>query len=107
MTQKKPRWQKRRKYRIEFEEWNSASMGHYNTGGSICGNCNFSRTLKQKESIINYQINNKIDRDYACPCCSEKDWYWLPPKARKPKRDASKSIWNIFWKQLKNRKFNG
>jgi len=108
MTEKKPRWQKRRTSRIEFEEWNSASFGYYNTGSIICGSCNFSRTLsKNEESGSNYQFNNKVDREHSCPSCKNKEWYWLPPKARKPKNNASKSMWDTFWDQLKNRKFNG
>jgi hypothetical protein len=97
---------KYRKSRIVFSEWNSASMGHYNTGSIICESCNFSRSLMRNEHYTNYKLNNKIEREHDCPKCSDREWYWLPPSTRTPRNKSSKSIWNKFWKQLKGRKFN-
>lgn len=97
---------KNRLTKVVFCEWNSVSNGHYNTGGIICKICNFNRVLLRKETYNNYQINNKIERENNCPKCNSNDWYWLPPIARVPRKNASKSIWRKFWLDLINRKFN-
>lgn len=97
----------RRKTRIMFCEWSSTSFGYYNNGGIICGSCNFSRSLNlREEKYSNYQADNKIVRNGNCPECNSKNWYWLPPIARVPKKGTSKNVWNKFWEDLKNRRFN-
>lgn len=78
--------------RISFCEWNSESNGNYNTGGFICGSCNYHRTRLRGENYSNYQNNNKIDRNHNCPQCKDKNWYYLPPIARIPK----KKLLNLF-----------
>lgn len=103
--QKKKKF-KPRKSRIAFCEWNSESFGHFNTGGIICGECNFSRTMRTGERTEGYQSNNKIHRDENCPSCDGNDWYWLPPIARVPRKSANKRKWKAFWNKLKNRDFN-
>ena len=99
---------KNRKSRHIFCEWNSLSFGGYNTGGIICENCNFHRSLKRRESDCNNtKLNNKVDRDSDCPTCKSNEyWYYLPPIARVPRKAANKRTWNLFWKKLKNRDFN-
>ena len=97
---------KKRKSRIAFCEWNSATIGLYNIGGYICENCNFHRTILRNEGSYSYEMNNKIERDFNCPQCKENNWYWLPPIARVPRKSASKRIWKKFWNNLKSRKFN-
>ncbi len=107
MQDKKEPWQKRRQTRIDYCEWNSESMGHYNTGGIICECCNFSRPLMRGESHGHYGTNNKIERLERCPKCQDnQNWYFLPPIARVPKKTANKQVWKRFWNDLKNREFN-
>lgn len=97
---------KRRTSRIPFCEWRTESMGHYNTGGIICANCNFHRTLLRGESLGDYQTDNKIDFGHNCPKCHAQNWYYLPPIARVPRKNASRKIWLSFWTKLKDREFN-
>lgn len=92
--------------RNSFCEWASESFGHYNNGGIICNTCNFSRSLNLREKYNHYEMNNKIDREGNCPNCKSNNWYWLPPIARVPRSNSSKEIWETFWKDLKNRRFN-
>lgn len=101
MIKRKPRIS-----RVSFCEWNSASNGGYNTGGIICRSCNFSRSLLRKETYSGHQLNNKIEREHNCPKCNSNDWYWVPPIARVPRKNASKLIWKNFWYLLTNREFN-
>ena len=99
---------KRRISRIIYCEWHSQSGWTKNTGGIICKNCNFSRTLQPGEQKGTYTITNKlIDVTDNCPNChTNNNWYWLPPIARVPRKNASKRIWKIFYKNLEERKFN-
>ena len=102
---------KRRKYRIPFCEWNSASFGAYNTGGIICRNCNFNRVYARGEGSADAhdyeKERNKLKRKSNCPNCgSNEDWYFLPPIARVPRNSASSKIWKEFWKNLISGKFN-
>lgn len=97
---------KRRVSRIDFEEWYSASWWKYNKGSYLCGNCHFHRSIGTSEtrSLVNYNRNNSIEREHACPNCGIKNWFWVPPKARVPKKGSRK--WKQFLIDLNNRKFN-
>lgn len=97
---------KRRKSRISYCEWNSQSFGNYNKGGIICGSCNFSRTIMRNETFFTKGENKITEDNYSCPSCSEKNWWWLPPIARVPRKSANKRVWKKFWQQLKNKEFN-
>lgn len=104
---------KYRESRHSFCEWSSVSFGHYNQGGLICENCNFHRTVNIKSpgdrdnSRKEILKDNKVERDFNCPQCGSKEnWYYLPPIARVPRKTASNKVWNTFWKDLKNRRFN-
>lgn len=98
---------KHRTSRIAFCEWNHASMGHYNTGGIICKACKFSRVLNRGEDKGFVEKDNKIQTLRKCPNCgSTKDWYFFPPIARLPRKNARNKVWSIFWKNLINRNFN-
>ena len=104
MNKKKP--YKNRSSRIAFCEWSIESFGHFNTGGIICEDCNFSRSLMRGESTGTYEANNQISKEDNCPKCNGNNWYWLPPIARVPRLNANKSKWKAFWTKLKNRDFN-
>lgn len=96
---------KRRKSRIAFCEWSTASFGSKNLGGIICKNCKFHRTLLKGEGVLT-EKDNKADKNSKCPNCGEIDWYYLPPIARVPRKKSNKRIWKKFWKDLLKRRFN-
>jgi len=100
---------KSRKSRIAFCEWNSASFGAFNTGGIICSNCNFSKSLNKNEKYSSsYQMDNHLlnIKENCANCETNDSLFWLPPIARVPRKKASKRVWKKFWKKLKNRDFN-
>jgi len=110
MSKEGKRHRKHRISRISFCEWGSESFRHFNQGGLICENCNFNRTRNIKspdDKYKDYQMNNKVERDFSCPNCGSKEhWHHLPPIARVPKKNAPKKVWSKFWEDLKARRFN-